>query len=63
MSNIATRESEQLVAERRKLEAEEDEYDRDRWILPATAIVCVLGIVVAAIIALLPEILRAFGRA
>lgn len=45
------------IDEAAKLRAEARKFDRDRWIVPLT----VLGAVVAAIIARLPEILHAFG--
>jgi hypothetical protein len=50
-------ESAKLRAEQRKLLSESRKFDRDWWVIPFT----VLGAVLAAIIARLPEILAAFG--
>jgi hypothetical protein len=45
------------LAENVKLLAEARKFNRERWVVPVT----VLGAVLAAIIARLPEILHAFG--
>jgi hypothetical protein len=44
-------------AETQKLLAEGGKFNRDIWIVPLT----VLGTILAAVVARLPEILRAFG--
>ena len=40
-----------------KFRAEAKKFDRERWVIPVT----VLGAILAAVIARLPEILHAFG--
>ena len=45
------------LAENVKLLAEARKFNRERWITPVT----VLGAILAAIVARLPEILKAFG--
>jgi hypothetical protein len=50
-------ETQKFVAEQHKLMAEGRKYNRDRWIVPFT----IIGAIIAAIAARLPEILRAFG--
>jgi len=49
------------LAENVKLLAEARKFNRERWILPLTAAITVFGGILAAVIARLPEILRAFG--
>ena len=56
-------ENAKLRAEANKLEAEARKFNRERWIAPLTAGLTVTGMVLAAIIARLPEIMRAFGWA
>lgn len=51
------RELEKFVAEQHKLIAEGRKYNRDFWVVPFT----IIGAIIAAIAARLPEILRAFG--
>ena len=51
-------ETQKLFAEQNKLVAEGRKFNRDWWIVPLT----VLGAILAAVVARLPEILRAFGR-
>lgn len=48
------------LAENAKLLAEARKFNRERWIVPLTAILSVFGIIVAGIIARLPELLHAF---
>lgn len=50
-------ETQKFVAEQHKLMAEGRKYNRDLWIVPFT----VIGAIIAAIVARLPEILHAFG--
>ena len=50
-------ETEKLFAEAIKLRAEGRKFNRDLWIVPFT----VIGAIIAAIMARLPEILHAFG--
>ncbi len=50
-------ETQKFVAEQHKLMAEGRKYNRDLWIVPFT----VIGAIIAAIAARLPEILHAFG--
>jgi len=45
------------IDEAGKLRAEARKFDRERWVIPVT----VLGALLAAIVARLPELLRAFG--
>lgn len=45
------------LAENAKLLAEARKFNRERWVIPVT----VLGAILAAIVARLPEILHAFG--
>jgi hypothetical protein len=45
------------IDEAGKLRAEARKFDRDWWVIPFTALVALL----AAIVARLPELLRAFG--
>lgn len=52
-------EIEKLFAEQAKLRSEGRKFDRERWIAPLT----VIGAILAAIVARLPEILKAFGVA
>jgi hypothetical protein len=52
-------ETQKFVAEQHKLMAEGNRYNRDRWILPVTAAFSALAIIVAGIMARLPEILHA----
>jgi hypothetical protein len=47
------------IAENAKLRAEAQKFRRERWIVPVT----VAGALLAAIVARLPEILRALGLA
>jgi hypothetical protein len=56
-------EQQKLAAEQNKLVAEGRKFDRDRWIVPLTMAITVFGGVLAAVIARLPEILRALGWA
>lgn len=57
----AMAETHKLMEEGLKLDSEARKYDRDRWIVPLTVSVTVFGGILAAVIARLPEILRAFG--
>lgn len=50
-------ETEKLFAEAIKLRAEGRKFNRDLWIVPFT----IIGAIIAAIMARLPEILHAFG--
>jgi hypothetical protein len=45
------------IDEAAKLRAEARKFNRERWVIPVT----VLGAVLAAVVARLPEILHAFG--
>jgi hypothetical protein len=54
-------ETRKFTAEQHKLQAEGNRYNRDKWILPLTALLSAIGITLAAVIARLPEILHAFG--
>jgi preprotein translocase subunit SecY len=45
------------IAETQKLLAEGRKFNRERWIVPVT----VLGAIIAAVVARLPEILHALG--
>jgi hypothetical protein len=45
------------IDEAGKLRAEARKFDRERWVIPVT----VLGALLAAIVARLPELLHAFG--
>jgi hypothetical protein len=53
-------EREKFIAEQHKLMAEGNRFNRDKWIVPLTAVLSVFGIIVAAVIARLPELLHAF---
>jgi hypothetical protein len=48
-------------AETQKLFAEARKFNRDRWIVPLTAIITVIGGILVGAVARLPEILHAFG--
>jgi hypothetical protein len=50
-----------FVAAQRKLIADEDK--RDRWTLPLSLLLTVVGSVIIGILISLPEYLRLFGRA
>jgi hypothetical protein len=50
-------ETQKFVAEQHKLMAEGGKYNRDRWLVPLS----ILGLIIAGMVARLPEILRAFG--
>lgn len=54
-------ESQKFIAEQRKLIAEGNKYDRDRWILPLTVLITVAGSIIVGIIISLPTYLRMFG--
>ncbi len=53
-------ETRKFVAEQHKLMAEDNKFNRDKWIVPLTAVLSVFGIILAGIIARLPELLHAF---
>ncbi len=54
-------EQHKLAQEAGKLQAEANKFNRDKWLFPLTALVTVLGAIVAGAVARLPEILHAFG--
>jgi hypothetical protein len=53
-------ETRKFVAEQHKLMAEGNTLNRDKWIVPLTAVLTVLGAIVAGVVARLPELLHAF---
>jgi hypothetical protein len=54
-------EQHKLAQEAGKLQAEANKFNRDKWLVPLTALVTVVGAILAAVIARLPEILHVLG--